>query len=136
MIREKLPENREEAFIAEEHFPSRLDELERFAGEVRAEFLVPEPFPRVEFETVGDGLVVEVNEAEEIAVPADVLDEDRFRLHAGLFAGVAEVENGLLVFVVFLDVAEMNRLPGPATPRFDEAFVEGIELVGVGPCVL
>ncbi len=33
------------------------------------------------------------------------------RLHAGLLAGVAQVEHGLFVLRMFLDAAEMNRLP-------------------------
>src|ERR1022692_5259209 len=132
MVRKKLPENRQQTFIAQKHFPCRLDELNTVFREMNAELFMPQPFPWIQLEAAFDEFVVEVNETILFLVPADVLDENRLRYQAGLLAGVAQVQHGHLVFGVFLEAAEVNCFPGPTPPRFDEPLVNRIELVGVG----
>src|SRR5215212_1549954 len=100
---------------------------------VRSELFVPEPFPRIEFERVRDFLAAEVDERAIRFAPSDVVDEEGTRENAGLFAGVAEIEHGLLVFRVIADAAEINRRATPASPRLYQVFVNGVELIRFRP---
>src|ERR1039458_9477 len=158
MFGKKLPENRQQTFVAQKHLPRWFDELNAVLRQLRAEFLMPKPFSRIQLEGALDALVVEIHKTVFLAVPADVVNENGFGFHAGLFAGVAQIENRHLILGQFLDATEMNRpwlcsrnaghrpgelresvrfcrdgarLSGKAFPRRDEPLVNGIKLVGV-----
>jgi len=73
MVREKFPQDGQQALVAEQHFPRRFDEPDAIPGEVNTEFLVPEPFPRIQFKTAFDPPQVKVHKRILPGVPADVL---------------------------------------------------------------
>src|SRR5689334_6059187 len=100
--------------------------------EVTTELLVPEPFPRIELERVGDFRTGDIDEAAGGFVPANVVDVNRARGNARLDAGVAEIEHRLLVLRIILHAGEVDRRANPAPPRLHEAFMEGVELIRVG----
>src|SRR5687768_9164578 len=108
MFRKQLPQDWQKAFIAQKHFPRRLNKLHASATETRPKLLVPEPLPRIQFERVSDSRSGHIDEALIELIPPDVLYINRPRGYAGLFARVAQVQHGLLVFRVVLHAAEMN----------------------------
>ena len=100
---------------------------------MRAKFLVPQPFPRVELEVAFNHVAREINKSFRVRIPTDVLDENRFRPHARLFASISQIQHGHLVLGVVLDAAEMDRATGETSPRLDEPLrvVERQELMHV-----
>ena len=95
-----------------------------------AEFVVPEPFPRIQLEGALNPLVVEVHEMIFAVMPADIVNENGFGFQTGLFTGVAQIQNGHLIFGEFLDATEMNcgsggsLRSGQALPSLNEPLVD------------
>ena len=133
MVREQLPEDRQDRLVGEDHPPRRLDPVRQARAQVAGERLAQQPFPRVELEEVEDRPLVEVREAADV-VPADVAHVEADRLVAGLLRGVAQVGHRHEVFDV-LGVGEVDRLAQQVVQRLplrDQLLVDGVELVRSG----
>src|SRR6516164_2516031 len=103
MARKEFPQNRQKPLVAQKHFPRRLDELNAIGRKVWSEFLMPQPFPGIEFEAAFDGLKVEVHEELPAVIPPDVLNVNAACLYPSLLARIAQIQNRLLVFGMLLD---------------------------------
>ena len=129
----EFPEDRQQAFVREHHFPRRFDEARALLADLGEERLLRQPLPRIEFEELVDGLLVGVGEAACFGKP------DLFHVHqldgfARLFGGLGEVGDGLAVLQVFPDTGEMDGVFGDQFPALDECFVDRVELIAGWKC--
>ena len=63
MAGKKFPEDGQQPLVTQQHFPGRLNELKAVVGEMHAEFFVPQPFPRIQFEGSLDAILVQIHKA-------------------------------------------------------------------------
>ena len=131
----KLPEDGEDALVGEEHLPDGLDPAHSLIGGqgVGAELLGEHGLPGVELEDRMHLILAGIEEGLGVIVPADLLHEHLNGVESGLLGGVAEVDEGELVFGV-VETAEVKGLlevGEEVFPLRNELVVDGVELVGV-----
>lgn len=101
-----------------------------------------QPLPRVQLEAAADEAEPFVDEPPGQPVPADLFDGERLGVDAGLFGGLPQIgdRHQVLADLVPLGVGEVQRSRrqqcGLPLPCGDEAFMEGVPLVGAREAVL
>ena len=103
--------------------------------QVGAEIFVDHPFPGIELKDIPDGFVLQVDKGFGVGVPADLIDEERLRVQAGLDGAVAEVFSVGEVFEGVFYAGELKQSGMEVGledfPVGDEFFVDAIELIAV-----
>ena len=100
---------------------------------MRRERFVHQPFPRIQLEQHGDRLVVQIDEAGAVAVPAEVVDHDRAGLDPGGLGGIAQIRRRDRIFAGAVgDMGEQHarrQQRRDVNPFRDEHVVQAGELV-------
>ncbi|KAG1606086.1 hypothetical protein G6F46_013251 [Rhizopus delemar] len=128
-----LPQQRQDALVAQHRLPRRLQQLYARAGQRAAEFLGPQVFPRVQLEQRADHRIIQRGETA-VFGQADVLDGDGLAMQAGLRGAVTQIIDGAAVFIRAAHGAEVQRrrqLRGQFAEALDQRFMDRVELVGV-----
>jgi len=76
MIGKELPQDRQQAFVAQQHLPRRFEPVRVVRQQLVGEFFPDQPFPWIELEAGADVPLVLVDEQPPAVVPANALDFD------------------------------------------------------------
>ncbi len=151
MARVQLPEDRQEGLVAEQHLPGGLDPqgaastaaVVEGVQDVSGEAVRGQPLPGVELEAAADEPEPVVDEAPGERIPADLLHGDPVGVEARLIGGLLQIgdRHQVLAELVGRGVREVERAAGREEgglllPGRDQAFVQGVPLVGVREAVL
>ena len=132
-----LPQHRQDRLIAQQRLPQRLHP-HRFGQQIHcaaAECVVEHPLPRVELEHRRDRRILEVDEAVEVAVVADLLDRQGHRVQARFGRALLHVGERHVVLARHIGrrPREMGFFSGQAQPdllpALDQSLVQGVPLV-------
>ena len=129
-----VPQQRQDALVAQQRLPRRLDQLQAGARQVLAERLAEHVLQRIQLEQAADHVVVEVGEAA-VGGDAEVLDRQHAAVDAGLQRAVAQVGDRALVLHRVAHRGEVERPRDAArdrAERFHQGFVDRVELVAAG----
>ncbi len=128
-----LPQQRQDALVAQHRLPRRLQQLDARTGQRAAEFLGHQVFQRVQLEQRADHRVVQRGETA-ILGQADILDGNGLALQAGLGRAVTQVVNRATVLIRTAHGAEVQRrrqARSEFSEALDQGLVHAVELVGV-----
>ncbi|KAG1241589.1 hypothetical protein G6F68_016612 [Rhizopus microsporus] len=103
-----LPQQRQDALVAQHRLPRRLQQLYARAGQRAAEFLGHQVFQRVQLEQRADHRIIQRGETA-VFGQADVLDGDGLAMQAGLRGAVPEIIDGAAGFIRAAHGAEVQR---------------------------
>ena len=127
-----LPEQRQDALVAEHGLPGRLEQQRVRRRQVAAEFLPEQVLERVELEQGSNHAVLEIGEAA-VGTDADVLDVEQAAFDACLDRAIAQVVHGTAILG---RIAHRGKVERPWQGRrqrgegLDQTLVDRIELVG------
>jgi hypothetical protein len=115
-----LPQHRQDRLIAQQRLPQRLHP-HRFGQEIHcaaAEFVVEHPLPGVELEHRRDRRLLEIDEAVEVAVVAQLLDRQSDRVQARFGRALLHVGQRHVVLTRHIGrrPGEMSFLAGQPQP--------------------
>ncbi|SAB13287.1 Uncharacterised protein [Enterobacter cloacae] len=132
MIREHLPEHRQQGFIGDDALPGRFQPAHASVFQLGGEHLAQHVFPRIELEQVADNLVLHIRKLA-FFTQADVLDIEELGRHFRFGGAVLEILNRATVFFRIAAAGEMQQVEAKLFAQLgktrNQLFLQAVELV-------